>query len=86
MAIVLAVGDEPEPEILLQAHHLADGGVLDALELGVGNLVPIGPLARLDQRVRPDQAADMVGAERRLGSFGHARLRGSRPLDIFPKR
>ena len=76
-AIVLAVGDELEPDVLLHRDHVADRRLLDALELGVGRSPFSASLARLDQRLRPDQAAHMVGAERRLGSLGHAFLLGA---------
>jgi len=69
LAVVFAVGDELEPELLLQPHHVADCGVLDTLELGIRNLFFLRLFARVDERGGPDEAADVIGAERRLGAF-----------------
>src|SRR5215470_3433252 len=38
VAVVFAVGDELEPELLLQSYGLTDCGMLDTLELGIGDL------------------------------------------------
>src|SRR6185312_7848095 len=56
--------------LLLQLHDIADRLVLDAGELGCGERVALPRLARLAQPLRAQQAADMVGAEGRRGSFG----------------
>ena len=74
LAIVLAVGDKPKPDLLLHAHHAADRVVLDARKLVRRDLALFGRLPRLDQRIGPDQAADMVGAERRFGAVLHGSL------------
>src|SRR5580693_1018137 len=71
MPVVLAVGGELEPNVLLQAHYAADRLMLDARQLGRWDLAFLRSLSRPDQRVRPDQAADMVGAERRFHSLLH---------------
>src|SRR5580698_10618903 len=65
-AVVFAVGDEPQPDVLLQAHHGANRIVLDARQLGRWDLALLRGRSRRDQRIGPDQAADMVGAERRF--------------------
>ena len=56
---------------LLQAHRLADRLILDRAQLvGVdGARRVVGP--GLQQRRRAQQAADVIGAERRLGTPGH---------------
>jgi hypothetical protein len=69
MAVELAVGHDLEPQLLLQAHHLADRRLLNRPDLGVGDLLPFRLLARFDQRVGTDQAADVIGAKGRLGAF-----------------
>src|SRR5215472_3629458 len=69
VAVVFAVGDELEPELLLQSHHLTDGRMLNTLELGVRHLFFLRLLARLDESAGADEAADMLGAEGRLGAF-----------------
>ena len=66
---VLAVGDRFEPDLLLQPHRLADRLVLDAGKLGRGELVAVARLARPAQLLRAQQGADMIGAERRLGTL-----------------
>src|SRR6478609_2915744 len=77
MAIVLAVGDELEPQLLLHAHDVADRGLLDAPELGRRDRPFLRLLPRLDQSVRADEAADMVGAVRRLGALHFWRSPGA---------
>src|SRR5262249_46010582 len=69
MAVVLAVGSEPESQVLLQAYDLADRRLLDRTQFLRRQVALLGPLARRDQRVRTDQAADMVGAERRFAAW-----------------
>src|SRR5580658_2052760 len=70
-AVVFAVGDEPQPDVLLQAHHGVDRIVLDARQLGRWDLALLRGRSRRDQRIGPDQAADMVGAEWRFHSLLH---------------
>ena len=81
MAIVLAVGNELQPQLLLHADHVADRGLLDALELGLRDRLLLRLLPRPDQCVRPDEAADMIGAIRRLGALHSDGLPGRRPTD-----
>src|SRR5262249_33086682 len=69
VAIVFAVGDELEPELLLQSHYLTDCRMLNTLELGVRELFFLRPLPRLDESAGADEAADTLGAEGRLGAF-----------------
>ena len=66
-AAELAVGDRFEPGLLLQRHRVADGAVLDRLELVVGETVLAPGAVRLAQLGRAQQAADVIGAERRAG-------------------
>src|SRR5262249_8133687 len=73
-AVVLAVGDQTQADVLLQPHHAADRRVLNAHELRLRDFALLRRDARRKQRVGPDQAADMVGTERRFGSFGHGFL------------
>jgi hypothetical protein len=68
----LAVGDRREPDVFLLPDDLGDLAVLDRLEVGVADLTLGVFLARLLERRRAQQAADVIGAERRLGSLGHA--------------
>ena len=70
-AVELAVGDDAEPDPFLQAHHVADRILLDAPELGRRERALLRRFSRGDQGIGTDQAADMVGAKRRRGSFSH---------------
>ena len=63
----LAVGDDRKAGILLQADHVANAPILKARELGVINALGEVILERLAQGGGAQQAADMVGAERRTG-------------------
>src|SRR5262245_39675479 len=68
-AAELAVGDGLEPHLLLLLDDALDLAVLDRLERGRADLALGVLLPRLLERSRTQQAADMVGAERRLGSL-----------------
>src|SRR5215831_8493218 len=81
VAVVFAVGDELEPEFLLQSYHLTDCGMLDTLELGIGDLFFLRLLARVDESSGSDEAADMLGAERRFGAFHWRGSPGRQPND-----
>jgi hypothetical protein len=70
-AAELAVGRRAEADLLLPADGLADRVVLDAAQLG-GVDPPGGEVvARLQQLRRPQQAADVVGPERRSRARRH---------------
>ncbi len=72
-AIVLAVRDQLESELFLQSHHLANRGVLYPLELGIRDLAFVRLFACPDERGGPTEAADVLGAEGRLGML-HGRF------------
>ena len=67
----LAVGRELEPDLLLLLDGLLDLAVLDCLELVGGDLALPMLGARLLERRRTQQAPDVIGAERGLGSRCH---------------
>ena len=73
-AAELAVGCRAQTDLLLHAHDLADRLVLDCAQpRGVdaaGGVI----LARLQERRRAEQAADVVGAERRRVAKRHSAL------------
>ncbi len=73
-AAEFAVGDRLQPGRFLFLDDVLDGAVLDRLERGGVDLAFGALLARLFQRGRPQQAADMIGAERRLGSLHYVFL------------
>src|SRR6202050_4335803 len=64
-AIVFAVGDELKTQLFLHLHDRTDGVVLNARQLFLGNLVLLRRLPRPDECIRPNEAADMIGPERR---------------------
>ena len=68
-AAELAVGDRREPDLLLLLDDALDLAVLDRLEVGGADLALGALLARLLQGGRAQQAADVIGAERRFGAF-----------------
>ena len=65
-AAELAVGNGLEPDLLLLLDRALDLAVLDRLERSRIDLAPGVFLAGLLQRSRTQQAADVVGAERRF--------------------
>ncbi len=68
-AAVFAVGDGFQPDGFLLADHAFDFAILDRLEGIGGDLAALALLPRLFQRGGAQQAADVIGAERRLGSL-----------------
>src|SRR5208282_1668138 len=68
-AAKLAVGGELQPDFLLLFDRVADLAVFGRAQRGIGNFVALVLGARLLQRGGPQQAADVIGAERRLGSL-----------------
>jgi hypothetical protein len=72
-AAELAVRDRLQADFSLHPHDLADGVVLDGAEVPVGEAAGGVLLAGLQQLRRPQEAADVVGAERRLVAEGHGR-------------
>ena len=65
-AAELAVGDALEPDVLLPADRLSDAFVLDRAQLVRAALAASVARARREQPLGPQQAADLIGAERRL--------------------
>ena len=65
----LAVGDCGEPDLLLSPDRSFDFLVLHRLELGRRYLTSALLFSRLLQGRRPQQAPDLIGAERRFGSL-----------------
>src|SRR5690606_40426594 len=57
-----------------------DRAVLDGAQLRRRDLSPGGLVAGLEQVARAQEAADVVGAERRGGAGGHRRVLGTRVL------
>ena len=68
-AAELAVGDGLQADLLLLLDDALDLAVFDRLEVGGADLALGALCPRLLQRCGAQQAADMVGAERRLGAF-----------------
>src|SRR5262249_16944021 len=80
-ATKLAVGDGLEPDLLLLLDDALDLAIRARLERGRIDLALGMLLARLLQRCRTQQAADMVGAERR---FCALHVLNSHPLAVMP--
>ena len=67
----LPVGRRLQAHLLLQAYGGLDALVLDRAQLLVGDLAGGVPPTGLEQRGGPQQAADVVGAERWRGACSH---------------
>jgi hypothetical protein len=67
-AAELPIGDPLEADRFLSLHDLADRLVLDATEVVLTDLIFLESIARVFQVFRPEEAADMVGAERGMQS------------------
>ncbi len=82
-AAEFAVGDGAQPDALLHRDHVADARVLDGAQFGivVGTEILVSglrseqPLARVLELLRAQQAADLVGAERRARARDRFRCR-----------
>src|SRR3989304_4399560 len=61
----LAVGDPLKTRVLLELHAVADRGVLGGAELGGAHLAGLPLEAERLERGRAQQAANVIGAERR---------------------
>ena len=65
-AAELAVGDALQADVLLHLHDRADRIVLDGLQLRGADAAVLVIVARAQQLLRTQQAADVIGAKRRL--------------------
>ena len=70
-----AVGDPVEPDLFLHADDVGDRRVFDGAECRLADLSSLAALSRGEQLRRPQEAADVVGAERRLGAHAHDGVR-----------
>ena len=64
LAPEFAVSDGGEADRLLFLHHVRDGGVFASAKFVRAQRLVLPSLARFQQRLRAQQAADMVGAKR----------------------
>ena len=64
-AAKLAVGHRLQPDIFLKSDDLTDGAVLDDVQFAFHHLSFAHLMPRLDQRLRAQQAADVIGVKRR---------------------
>ena len=69
----LAVGGAGEADLLLHGHHVGDSLVLDLPQRRVVQLAGGVLVAGAQQPFRPQEAADVVGAEGRGDAGAHAR-------------
>ncbi len=81
-AAELAVGDPLEADVLLRAHDLADAFVLDCMQVFRREAAGGEFLPRLPQALGTQEAADVVGAERRTG---HGLLPGGVGFDALDR-
>jgi hypothetical protein len=64
-AAKLPIGNAAQAQILLVLHDLADRAVLDLAQRGGRDGTPRGLRARVEQKFRAQEAADVIGTERR---------------------
>ena len=83
VAAEFAVGDSFQAQVLLELHDVADGGVLDLAKVLLRDLALGQALAGIDDFPGAQEAADVVGAERRLGACAHASAPGSFTFSIL---
>src|SRR4029453_11422961 len=62
---VLAVRDTPQPQILLEFDDVADRLVFHGSKLVCGDLTRLELIARVEEKPRTQEAADVIGAKRR---------------------
>ena len=74
------------PGVALERHDVADRGVLDLAQAVVVELAGPVPGAGVEEVGRPEQAPDVVGAERRKRSGGHVseRTPADQPAAVPP--
>jgi hypothetical protein len=65
-AAEFAVGDTLQPDRFLLLDNLPDGIVFDRAQLVSGDLVPLKPLTRLFEPLRPQKAPYMIRTEWRF--------------------
>src|SRR5262249_940548 len=82
-AAEFAVGDRLQPDAFLFFDGVLDLAVLNRFELIGADFAFGAPLARRLDRRRPQQAADMIGAKRRLGALGHWFCSPYSPLPVM---
>ena len=75
-AAELAVGHGLQADVFLQFHHLADRRVFQRAQVLCGDFALAEPLALGEQGGRAQKAANMIGAEGRLGAM-HAHVKNS---------
>src|SRR6266851_8378200 len=66
---IFTVGNAPKADVLLHLHRFADGLVLNATQFGSRDTTLLMFLARLKHFFRPQEAANVIGAKRRLRAF-----------------
>ncbi len=70
-ATELAVGDGLQAHVFLELDDLGDRAVLDFAQLRGRDRALLALFARVEQDLRAQEAADVVGAERGRGALGH---------------
>jgi hypothetical protein len=70
----LAVGDALKPDVFLQPDDVGDRRVFDGAQRRLADLTLLATLACGQQLRRTQEAADVIGAERRLGALAHGKV------------
>jgi hypothetical protein len=69
-----AIGDALETDVFLQTDDIGDRRVFDGAERRFADLSLLATLARGQELRRPQEAADVIGAERRLRALAHGKV------------
>jgi hypothetical protein len=79
----LAVGDDPETDLLLQADRRGDGAILDPLELGVVQRTGLMAASGIQELRAAQQTSDALGAHvHRMPPCSHRRRPPAAPIAI----
>src|SRR5204863_4232285 len=74
-AAEFAVGDAVKTQVLLELHDFADRVIFDVAQRGGRDRAALVSIARVEQALRTQETADVIGAERRLRAGARHRLR-----------
>ena len=70
-AAELAVRDTAQPEVFLELHDVANRGVFHRAQLRARDRAALRLLACVQQFLRPEKAADVIGAKRWASALRH---------------
>ena len=69
-----AVGHGLQADVFLKFHNVADCPILDFAQVALADFAVAKAVTRRDQFLRPQQAANVVGTERRFAAHDPSRV------------